>query len=323
MPRTYLIILVVIIVGCKSENTQTKNKVVTSNAKIPEFNADSAYSFVEKQVSFGPRSLSSQGWEDCSVYLEKKLKKYTEEVLVQKAPVTTYDQKQHTIKNIIASFSEEKNNRIVFFAHWDTRPIADHDTKNRDKPILGANDGGSGVGLLLELARHFSREAPNIGVDIILFDAEDYGQPEDSSFPIIKNSWCLGSQHWAKNPHKKNYFARYGILVDMVGAKDATFRQEAVSLYYAPKILKKVWKTANQLGYGSYFVYEKSKEIVDDHYYVNTLINIPTIDIIEYDPATENNFNKHWHTHQDDMENVDKTTLKAVGQTLLNIAYTE
>ena len=139
----------------------------------------------------------------------------------------------------------------------------------------------------------------------------------------MENSWCLGSQYWAKNPHKKNYFARYGILVDMVGAKDATFRQEAISLYYAPKILKKVWKIANQLGYGDYFVYEKSKQIVDDHYYVNTLINIPTIDIIEYDVATENNFNKHWHTHQDNMENVDKATLKAVGQTLLNIAYTE
>ncbi|KRO61924.1 MAG: hypothetical protein ABR80_03050 [Cryomorphaceae bacterium BACL11 MAG-121015-bin20] len=177
--------------------------------------------------------------------------------------------------------------------------------------------------MLLELARQFSIKNPTIGVDIILFDAEDYGQPEDSKFPIMQDSWCLGSQYWSKNPHKPNYYARYGILLDMVGAKNATFRKEEISSYYAPNILEKVWRKANQLGYGNHFVFENAKQIVDDHLYVNQITGIPTIDIIEYDPATESNFNKHWHTHKDDMDNIDKNTLNAVGQTLLEVIYNE
>jgi Zn-dependent M28 family amino/carboxypeptidase len=173
------------------------------------------------------------------------------------------------------------------------------------------------------MARQFSIKNPKIGVDIILFDAEDYGQPENSKFPIMQDSWCLGSQYWSKHPHKANYFARYGILLDMVGAKDATFRHEQISFYYGSNILQKVWRKASRLGFGNHFVFENSKQILDDHYYVNTITGIPTIDIIEYDPSTESNFNQHWHTHKDDMDNIDKNTLNAVGQTLLEVIYTE
>jgi len=201
----------------KQKSTKTKKQKI--RIEVPSFSADSAYYFVEKQVSFGPRDLSSKGWENCAIWLEKKFKSYTPNVIVQEAPITTYDGKNHTLKNIIASFSPKKNNRIALFAHWDSRHIADHDTKNTDKAILGANDGGSGVGVLLEMARQFNKKTPKIGVDIILFDAEDYGQPENSSLPIMQDSWCLGSQYWSKNPHKKNYYARYGILLDMVGSK--------------------------------------------------------------------------------------------------------
>jgi len=183
--------------------------------------------------------------------------------------------------------------------------------------------GVSGVGVLIELARQFSIKNPKIGVDIILFDAEDYGQPENSDFPIMQDSWCLGSQYWSNNPHKPNYFAQYGILLDMVGAKEATFRHEQISFYYASNILQKVWRKASRLGFGNHFVFESANQILDDHYYVNTITGIPTIDIIEYDPATESNFNKHWHTHKDDMDNIDKSTLNAVGQTLLEVIYTE
>ena len=323
--RTIIVISTLIITGCSTEN-QKKNKTdLKPKAKItvPIFNSDSAYSFVAKQVSFGPRVISSNAWEKCAIWLEKKFKTYTPNVIVQEAQITTYDGKNHTLKNIISSFSPEKNNRLALFAHWDSRHIADHDTKNQNKPILGANDGGSGVGVLIELARQFSVKNPKIGVDIILFDAEDYGQPENSGFPIMQDSWCLGSQFWSKNPHKQNYFAQYGILLDMVGAKDATFRHEQISFYYASNILQKVWRKAHQLGFGNHFVFERANQILDDHYYVNTITGIPTIDIIEYDPKTETNFNKHWHTHKDDMDNIDKTTLNAVGQTLLEVIYTE
>ena len=202
--------------ACSTEPEQQTKEVPKAKIEVPIFNPDSAYYFVEKQVSFGPRVISSAPWKNCAIWLEKKFKTYTPNVIVQEAPITTYDGKKHTLKNIIASFSPEKNNRIALFAHWDSRHIADHDTKNQDAPILGANDGGSGVGVLLELARQFSIKNPTIGVDIILFDAEDYGQPEDSKFPIMQDSWCLGSQYWSKNLHKPNYYARYGILLDMV-----------------------------------------------------------------------------------------------------------
>ena len=319
-----IFILCLIILGaCNTEPNQKSKSVSKIKIEVPTFNADSAYAFVEKQVSFGPRVISSKSWRNCAIWLEKKLKTYTPNVIVQEASITTYDGKNHTLKNIIASFLPEKNNRIALFAHWDSRHIADHDTENQSSPILGANDGGSGVGVLIELARKFSKQNPNIGVDIILFDAEDYGQPENSSYPLMQDSWCLGSQYWSKNPHKANYYARYGILLDMVGAKDATFRHEQISFYYGSNILQKVWRKANRLGFGKYFVFENAPQIVDDHLYVNQITGIPTIDIIEYDAATESNFNKHWHTHRDDMNNIDKETLNAVGQTILDVIYHE
>ena len=321
-----LLLAMLILSSCSTEpqqKTKTTPKKPKVKIEVPTFNADSAYYFIEKQVSFGPRVISSKGWKNCAIWLEKKFKTYTPNVIVQEAPIRTYDGKNHMLKNIIASFSLEKNNRVALFAHWDSRHIADHDTENQSSPILGANDGGSGVGVLIELARQFSKKNPKIGVDIILFDAEDYGQPENSNYPLMQDSWCLGSQYWSKNPHKVNYFARYGILLDMVGAKDATFRHEQISFYYASSILQKVWRKANRLGFGKYFVFENAQQIVDDHLYVNQITGIPTIDIIEYDPATESNFNKHWHTHRDDMKNIDKETLNAVGQTVLDVIYHE
>tara|TARA_B100000902_G_scaffold155401_1_gene151847 strand:+ start:29931 stop:30950 length:1020 start_codon:yes stop_codon:yes gene_type:complete len=313
--------LSLIFYSCLIEDQKDNTQKV--NIEVPNFSPDSAYHFIETQVNFGPRVISSKSWENCAIWLEKEFKKYTPHLIIQEAPVTTYDGKKHVLKNFIASFSPEKKNRVVLFAHWDSRHIADHDTINQEMPILGANDGGSGVGVLLEIARILKANETKIGVDIILFDAEDYGQPENSGFPIQKDTWCLGSQYWSKNLHKKNYYARFGILLDMVGGKNAKFYLEGNSSYYAKNILKKVWKKGHQLGYEKYFIYKDSPEIMDDHLYVNYYANIPTIDIIEYDPLTENNFNKHWHTHQDNMDNIDKRTLKAVGNTILHIIYNE
>ena len=317
------LILFVTIIACNSNKDKVVEKKPKVKVEVPNFNSDSAYFFVEQQVNFGPRVISSKAWDNCSKYLTNKLESYNAKVIVQQAPITTYDQKNHTLRNIIGSYSPEKNNRIALFAHWDSRHIADYDTINTSQPILGANDGGSGVGVLLEIARNLDLKNPKIGVDIIFFDAEDYGQPENSKFPIMNDSWCLGSQHWSKNPHKQNYFAKYGILLDMVGGKDAEFWQESISSYYASNIIKKVWDVAHNIGYSNFFIYKNSPQIMDDHYYVNTIAGIPTIDIIEYDPFSKTNFNKHWHTHADNMNNVDRKTLKAVGQTVINVIYSE
>lgn len=317
------LILFVTIIACNSNQDKFVEKKPKVKVEVPNFNSDSAYFFVEQQVNFGPRVISSKAWDNCSKYLTNKLESYNAKVIVQQAPITTYDQKKHTLRNIIGSYSPEKNNRIALFAHWDSRHVADYDTINTSQPILGANDGGSGVGVLLEIARNLDLKNPKIGVDIIFFDAEDYGQPENSKFPIMNDSWCLGSQHWSKNPHKQNYFAKYGILLDMVGGKDAEFWQESISSYYAANIIKKVWDVAHNIGYSNFFIYKNSPQIMDDHYYVNTIAGIPTIDIIEYDPFSKTNFNKHWHTHADNMNNVDRKTLKAVGQTVMNVIYSE
>jgi len=221
--RIYILFtfLSLIFYSCLLEDQKDNTKKI--NVEVPNFSADSAYHFIETQVDFGPRVISSKAWENCALWLEKKFNEYTPHLIIQEAPVTTYDGKKHVLKNFIASFSIEKKNRVVLFAHWDSRHIADHDTINQEMPILGANDGGSGVGVLLEIARILKENETKIGVDIILFDAEDYGQPENSGFPIQQDTWCLGSQYWSKNLHKKNYYARFGILLDMVGGKNAKF----------------------------------------------------------------------------------------------------
>lgn len=315
--------LLLLLVGACSSDAPKKEKSIKPKVEVPNFNADSAYHFVQTQVDFGPRYISSKGWESCGNYLFNTLKRYTPYVQEQNTPFTTYDGKNHQLRNIIAEFYPEKNNRILLCAHWDTRHVADHDIENSNQPILGANDGGSGVGVLLEIARQLALKNSKIGVDIIFFDAEDYGQPENSLSAPQEHTWCLGSQYWSNNPHKQDYYARYGILLDMVGAPNAVFTHEAVSKHFAASTLKKVWSTANQLGYGGYFVNRMSPQIIDDHYYINNLAHIPTIDIIEHDSETRSGFNKHWHTHGDDMDNISKETLDAVGQTVLTVIYNE
>lgn len=310
-----------LLAACQTE-VKDKPVEVKPTVSIPEFNADSAYAFIEQQVSFGPRALGTVGHRECAKYLIDKMNIFTDTVIVQQSSVKTYDGKVHTFQNIIGSIKPHLKNRVLICAHWDTRPVADQDSERRGEPILGANDGGSGVGVALELARQIQKTNPKMGVDFILFDAEDYGQPEGMR-PYMPDSYCLGSQYWSKNPHVPQYYARFGILLDMVGAKDAKFTLEGTSMDYAPTLMKDVWKTAANLGYSKYFEPKRTKPIVDDHLYINKLIGIPTIDIIEYSESTPTNFGHYWHTHKDNMDIIDKATLKAVGQTVLTYVVTE
>ena len=323
--RKILILLLTVIQlsACNHANRSTQKEEKT--VSVPEFSADSAYKFTQKQVDFGPRVPNTVAHEACAGYLSAELKKSGAEVIEQKADLTAFDGTILKSTNIIGSFNPKAVTRILLFSHWDSRPWADHDPKpaNRKKPVMAANDGASGVGVLLEMARLMGQQQPEVGVDIIFFDSEDYGAPESFKSENSEESWCLGTQYWAKNPHVQGYTARYGILLDMVGGKNATFYREQASDYYAGSVVSNVWSQAKSLGFGRYFVDQKGGAITDDHIYVNQIIGIPSIDIIQYDPNSKSGFGFYWHTTLDTMDNVDKNTLKAIGMTLMHVVYNE
>lgn len=320
--------LFLVIASC--ENKKTSDKTTTDEPKevleqiaIPTFDEQRAYDLVKKQVEFGPRVPNSDGHQKCGDWLVLELNKLADTIIQQKATVLSFDDKQLKARNIIASFNADNPQRIMLCAHWDTRPFSDQDPSTKIKAIPGANDGGSGVAVLLEIARSLKEAPPRIGVDIIFFDAEDYGQPDGMGQVEKANSYCLGSQHWAKNLHTPGYHPRYGILLDMVGGSNAIYTREGGSVQNASTIVDKVWNTAGRLGYYNQFSNEVTQAIIDDHYYINGLAGIPTIDIIEHDKSTPSNFYKYWHTLNDTPENIDKSSLKAVGQTVLDVIYRE
>ncbi len=315
--------LVCLLFSCKNSNTQ-ETQVTTDDSAIsntlieaPVFNGDSAYNHVKNQVDFGPRVPGTSAHLKCFNYIVNVLKSYADTVIIQSASAVTFDKKNIPVLNIVASFHPKASKRILLCAHWDTRPFADQDTKDKNKPIPGANDGGSGVGVLLELARIMQMRSEDVGVDIVLFDAEDWGDNTGTT----EDSYCLGSQYWAKNPHIAGYKADFGILLDMVGAPGAQFGFEGYSLAEAESHLSMVWSAAANAGYGNYFKNFQRGYVTDDHYYVMKYTRIPTIDIIDCDPNTESRFGKYWHTHADNMDAIDKQTLKAVGQTLMNVVF--
>jgi glutaminyl-peptide cyclotransferase len=319
------------LIGCDSAENGKTQKVVTDEneaplVQAPEFNSDTAYALIAKQVAFGPRVPNTSAHYATGEWIIKKLREYGAEVQVQNFQMRAYDGKMLNLRNIIASYNPNVANRVLLAAHWDTRPFADKDDANPKTPSDGANDGASGVGVLLEIARtiHEAKQNPEIGVDMIFFDGEDYGQPDNSELPYQDNSWCLGSQYWSKNKHNPNYRANYGILLDMVGAEGAKFAREGTSMQYAKEIVNKVWKAGNRIGYSDYFKYVNAPAITDDHSYVNAWGNIRMIDIIEYNMNNPNDyFGPYHHRHSDNMDVISKNTLKAVGQTVLHVLYNE
>lgn len=319
-----LLMITLLAVGCNKTQQKTTANPVESKIQVPVFSSDSAYQFVRQQVNFGPRVPNSKAHQLCSEYLSATLTRFGATVTEQRATLTAFDGTKLNSVNIIGSFNVESKDRILLFSHWDSRPWSDHDPdkSKRNQPVSGANDGASGVGVLLEMARQLGIQKPNIGIDIIFFDAEDYGATENTT-GNSEDSYCLGTQYWCKNPHTPNYTAHYGILLDMVGAPDAKFYKEQISMQFAAHVVNSVWSTASKLGFGQYFIDDQGGGITDDHLYVNKLANIPSIDIIQYDPASGSGFGAYWHTTNDTMENIDKNTLLAVGTTLLNVVYTE
>lgn len=309
---------IVVILFCACNNEPKKPQTTTTKPQTytrvsPDFNSDSAYYFVQTQVDFGPRVTNSEAHKKCGDWMVKELKKYTDNVIEQKTVRTHFDGTKLNVRNIIAEINPKATKRILLSAHWDSRDRADKELMNKNGAIDGANDGGSGVAVLLEIARIIKSHPVNIGIDIVLFDAEDLGNNQP-------NTYCIGSQYWAANLHHPNYKADFGINLDMVGGTNAFFGWEGNSFQYAKPILEKVWGTAHNLGNGKFFSYTQVAPIDDDHKYVNEVAGIPTVDIIDFDP--NGNFPEHHHTHSDNMTVIDRNTLKAVGQTLLEVIYT-
>lgn len=305
-----------------------KKTVQTTDEPIavgPTFNADSAYRYCAEQCAFGPRTMNSEAHDRCGRWIADKFKEFGFGVVEQKTTLMGYDGTRLSATNIIASHKPELDDRVLVCAHWDSRPWADNDPDeaNWRKPVMAANDGASGVAVMLELARLIQQaDSIGVGIDFICFDAEDWGLPQWSEEETDGSSWALGSAYWAKNLHKAGYRARFGILLDMVGGQGAQFYQEGVSLRYARSVVDMVWKAARAVGYGSYFPLQEGGMITDDHVNINQWANIPTIDIIPYYPdCPQSSFGPTWHTVNDDMDHIDKGTLQAVGQTLVQVIY--
>lgn len=331
--KIMIALLIVALIAGAAFNFLPSNKAEVSETEDiekvqpvgPDFNADSAYIYLQEQCDFGPRTMNSTAHDKCEKWIIQKFEQYGCKVTTQKATLNGYDGTPLRSTNIMASYNPKATTRIMFCAHWDCRPWADNDpdSTNWHKPIIAANDAASGVGVMIELARILKGSGLELGVDFICFDAEDYGTPQWFEGEDPGDTWALGAQYFANNL-PEGYAPRYGILLDMVGGVGAKFYREGMSMQYAPAIVKKVWNAARQVGYGSYFPKDDGGMITDDHIPVNQTANIPCIDVIPYYPdCAQSSFGPTWHTIADNMDNIDKNTLKAVGQTMVQVLFTE
>jgi hypothetical protein len=293
--------------------TTKSNNTKSSVVETPEFNADSAYAFVAKQVAFGPRTPNSNAARKNAKWMADFFRKLGWEVTIQHDFVTAYDGVELEMNNIIAKYNPSAKKRIQFSAHWDTRPWADQDNERTDEPIDGANDGASGVGVIMEMARVITSDSLETGIDVVLFDIEDYGKSG------YENSYCYGSQYWYANYNPNQIKPEFGVNLDMVGDPNAQFTYEGFSMQYARRYLDIIWKAAKDLGHEKYFVNSMDGEIIDDHYWVNK-VGIPCVDVIHRHPQTRG-FAESWHTHDDNMDNISKKTLQVVGETMLQVIY--
>ena len=328
-PKSLLPLAFLVFLSCGTDRHKqdSQQEQPAADIAVPPFNADSAYHYVATQVEFGPRIPNTPAHARAANYFVETLKRFGANITIQEFQADHFTGRLN-LKNIVASFNPEKRKRILLAAHWDTRPFSDKDPEMPNAPFPGANDGASGVGVLLEIARVISStQAPDVGVDIILFDGEDWGEREgeQGTHPLpdgLQEWWCLGSQHWARNKHKPNYSAYYGILLDMVGAADAQFHREGYSMEFAPSIVEKVWNHAQRLGFSHVFKRQTQPGVTDDHLFVNTIARIPMINIVHFEPGI-GFFGDFHHTQEDNLELINKEMLGIVGTTVLNTLYFE
>lgn len=285
---------------------------IMNEAPFGNFDADSAYTFLARQVGFGPRVPNSSSHQQAGDWLTSELKRHGASVIEQKMVLKAFNGTDLDSRNIFAQFNPEAKERVLLLAHWDCRPWADKDPNpiKRLLPVDGANDGASGVAVLLEIARQLNKQPMDKGIDILFVDAEDWGTDGD------EESWALGTKYFVENLPIEGYAPQYAILLDMVGGEGATFCREYFSERSNPRVAEEIWQTAQRLGYGKMFLNRMGSAILDDHVQL-IKAGIPAIDIIEYHPEDESGFNPRWHTTSDNLEGISKETLSAVGNTLV------
>lgn len=316
MRITTIFCFLLLLAACKSDPPAQASEKPMAQLKVPMFDSALAYSKVEKQLSFGTRVPGSSTHTQCKNWMVETMKSYGWSVEEENFKATVYTGEELPGTNVISKYNPDATTRILLAAHYDTRHIAEKDDNEslQDEPIMGADDGATGIAVLMALAKIIGESDLAIGVDMVFFDLEDYGDPGPNGNP---ESWAIGSRHWAKNVDRA-YKPKHAILLDMVGAKDATFPKETYSRRMNPQLVDKVWKLAQDMGYGNYFVDEDRGGVMDDHISVANHAGIPMIDIIH---KTHDGFGHYHHTHKDDIGIVDRRTMKAVGQVMLSVIF--
>lgn len=275
------------------------------------FDGAAADSLVRRQVAFGPRVPGTAAHAAALEWMTAYLRERADSVA--QSPFTHVTTRGDTLSltNLWASFTPAASSRILLTAHWDSRPVSERtaDPFARADPVPGANDGASGVAVLLALADELSRTPPAIGVDILLTDGEDWGY-DPETFATEIEDMLLGARHFA-DTQGASYRPLFGILLDLVGERDARFLWEQNSLAFAPEVVRRVWDAAEDMGHGDYFRQETGSAVNDDHVVLNQA-GIRTIDIIDFDYP-------YWHTLEDTPDKVDAATLAAVGDVVLAV----
>lgn len=272
-----------------------------------EFDAAAALGNVQQQVAFGPRVPGTPAHKAMGEWLVRELRQRADTVIVQEWVHTTAEGLRLPMRNVLARFRPADTKRVLYLAHWDTRPRADKETDPAlaAQPVPGANDGGSGVAILFGVADALKKSPPTVGVDLLFVDGEDYGS-FDTGVDVL-----IGSKYFAEHLPSADYRPLMGVLWDMVGDENPVFEQEAYSVQSAPEVVQRVWTTAQRLGHGAVFSNRAGLAITDDHVPLNA-VGLRVINVIDLDYP--------WHHMTGDTpDKVRSATLGIVGSVALAI----
>jgi glutaminyl-peptide cyclotransferase len=281
------------------------------------FNGDSALAYTRAVVAFGPRVPGTQNHRRAGDWITQMMRARADTVVEQTWTHVTKQGQQLPLRNILARFRPAEQQRILYLTHWDTRPTADNEWNlgAKRQPILGANDGGSGVGLFIALADLLKKTPPNVGVDLLFVDGEDWGDFGQYNPDAASNDVLIGSAYFANNLPSANYRPLFGVLFDMIGDEDLNIEQEQHSIDAAPEVVSRVWQTAADLGYSKYFIPQVYGPITDDHLpLIRKGLRVINVIDIEYGPPSGNGANPNYHhTLQDTMDKISAKSLQIVG----------